>query len=260
MEVCNLTKSISNELSDKNCVRDGTKNSTYYIKNHVLRYMEVHKMSQDEFAEYAGISSHTLHSIIYKGLDDCKLSTAVAIAKAIGIGVDELANTGALSPFSLESLQIVRSLPKHTVELIRRYILWQKAKYEKFKNYHGKIIEVMDLDFVDNHLMTTDHFEKVDISEFSPNVKAIVFRGMRIPCEDYIQYYSEGDILLLAGDRQPRARERCLILYYGRVFIVQRDKKNGVLGYRGIRDEEAFIPETDIDHYFGYVVDVKHEL
>lgn len=253
-----MTKSKIIKIQENVCATNSTKSSMYYIKNQVLRYMEIHNMSQDAFAEYAGISSHTLHSILYKGLDDCKLSTATAIARAIGIGVDELANTGALPDASLESVQIARSLPQQTIELIRRYIRWQQAKHEKFKNYRGKIIEVMDMDYEDDHLRTTNHFEKVDISEFDEDVKAIVFRGMRMPCNEYIQYYHEGDILLISASRQPRARERCMILYYNRIFIVQRDRKDGVNGYRGIRDEDAFIPESDIDYYFGYVVAVKH--
>lgn len=218
--------------------------------------MEEHDLSQDEFAEKANISSHTLHSILYKNTDDCKLSTAIAIAHALGISVDELAGIKTISR-GLSMIQMARKLPPHTIDLIEKYIKWQKDKHEKFMNYPGKLIEVMDLDYVDAHLRATNHFEMVDISEMDRDIKSIVFRGMRIPCEDYYQYYHEDDILLLSTIRPPQARERCVVSYYGRLFIVQKHKKDGVPGYRGIRDEEAFIPETDIDHYFGYVAGVK---
>lgn len=252
---CNKFK----EKSEQGVTRD-TKKSLYYIRENLQKFLNEKDLSHNEFAELADLSPHTVHSILHKkDLDDCKLSTAIAIAKAIGIGVDELANTGALPDASLESVMIARSLPAHLIDLIRRYIRWQKKEYERFENYPGKLIDVMDMDYVDAHLRATNHFEKVDISEFDRDIKSIVFRGMRMPCDDYYQYYREGDILLISSIREPRARERCLISYFGRIFIVQKAKKDGVPGYRGIRDEEAFIPESDIDYYFGYVAGVKHE-
>ena len=253
-----MIKSKRIEDGDNVCATYGTKNSMYFIREKILKYMNDNDMTQDEFAEYADISTHTLHSILYKDTDDIKLSTAVHIAKAVGLGVDELANTGALSPAAMEAITDTRSLPKHIIDLILKYIKWQKVSFEKAKNSPAKTIDVMDLDYVDAHLKATNHFEKVDISEFDKDIKSIVFKGMRIPCEDYYQYYREDDILLLSTVRPPQARERCVISYYNRLFIVQKAKLNGVAGYRGIRDEESFIPEADIDHYFGYVAGVKH--
>lgn len=250
-----MKNTILNENSPESAI-DDTKKSMASIKENVYKYMEEHDLSQDEFAEKANISSHTLHSILYKNTDDCKLSTAIAIAHALGISVDELADIKTISR-GLSMIQMARKLPPHTIDLIEKYIKWQKDKHEKFMNYPGKLIEVMDLDYVDAHLRATNHFEMVDISEMDRDIKSIVFRGMRIPCEDYYQYYHEDDILLLSTIRPPQARERCVVSYYGRLFIVQKHKKDGVPGYRGIRDEEAFIPETDIDHYFGYVAGVK---
>lgn len=260
MEVHNIMNSKNNAEKKSHFCDKTQKSNMDYVRDQIHSYLAKNNMSVAALADKAGISVYTLNSILRYDIktEDCKLSTAIALAKAIGIGVDELANTGALPDASLESVQIARSLPQQTIELIRRYIRWQQAKHEKFKNYRGKIIEVMDMDYEDDHLRTTNHFEKVDISEFDEDVKAIVFRGMRMPCNEYIQYYHEGDILLISASRQPRARERCMILYYNRIFIVQRDRKDGVNGYRGIRDEDAFIPESDIDYYFGYVVAVKH--
>lgn len=253
-----MTKSKTDKNTANFCATNDTKCSMYYIKNQILRYMELHDMSQDEFAEYAGISTHTLHSIIYKGLDDCKLSTAIAIAKAIGIGVDELANTGAMPDISLESVRISRNLPEHVQLLIRRYIRWQQSMHEKFKNHPGKFIDVMNLDYENDHLKTSNDMEKVDISEFPTDLKAKCFRGVRIPCDEYIEFYRENDILILADDRKPRGRERCVILYFNRVFIVQKATQDGVNGYRRIRDTTFFVPENEVEYYFGYVAGVKH--
>ena len=143
--------------------------------------------------------------------------------------------------------------------MVRRYINWQHVLEEQTKGGKKKIIDVMNLDYVNDHLRATDDIEPLDISDMSNDIKSIVFRGMRIPCSEYIQFYRENDVLLLSAIRQPRTRERCVILYHNRVFITQREYRSGVWGYRGIRSAEVFVTEDEIDYYFGYVVAVRHE-
>lgn len=248
----------NNKISESEQIQKRQKTHTDYLREGVRRYMSDHDLTAHEFAEKAGISFNTLQSLLYKS-SGCHLETAIAISQAIGIGLDELANTGSLPDETLISIRKTRALPEYRRQLVRRYINWQYVLEEKNKDGRQKIIDVMNLDYVNDHLRTTDDLEPVDISEFSNDIKAKVFRGMRIPCAEYIQFYRENDILLLAADRPPRARERCVILYLNRVFIVQKDLKNGVQGYRGIRNAEVFVSEKEIDYYFGYVVGVKHE-
>lgn len=252
-----MQNEIFDENSKNNVTHDVKRTHAYYLKENIKRYVEENDISYAEFAEKADISFNTLQSIIYKNFD-CKLETAISIAKAIGIGVDELANTGAMPDLSLESVRISRSLPNYIQVLIRRYIRWQKSMYEMQKNKPEKYIDVMNLDYENDHLITTNDIEKIDISEFNEDIKAKVFRGVRIPCEEYSEFYNENDILLLCDERKPRNRERCVVLYYNRVYIVQKEIRDGIPGYKGIRGTAAFIPETDITYYFGYVAGVKH--
>ena len=249
-------KNASFDISD--CVTNHTKPPIYYVRENLLRYMGEHDLSAYEFSKLADVSVHTIHSVLYsKTLEDCKLSTASRIASVMGITLDELANTGLFPDKSLESVRICRKLPDYIVERIRRYIRWQEAEYNR-SDKKEKLVDVMNLDYVNDHLLSTNDIEIITISEFSDDIKSKVFRGMRIPCEDYAKYYDEGDILLLASERPPKFRERVMIQYYGRIFIVQKDIKDGVHGYRGIRNLDSFIPESDIDYYFGYVAAVKH--
>lgn len=251
-------KPIFSDLTEKSVTQD-TKNFMYFLRGNIRDYMAQNDLTADELAEKAGISEHTLHSILYKAGEDCKLYTAIAIAKTMGIGVDELANTGAMTDDALEAVKTVRKLPQNIQVLIKRYIKWQQSMHEKYKDTRSKIIDVMNLDYENDHLVTTNDFEKVDISEFSEDIKAKVFGGVRIPCEEYAEFYNENDILLLCDERKPRNRERAVVLYYNRVYIVQKTIQDGISGYRGIRSTTAFIPETDISNYFGYVAGVKHD-
>ena len=248
----------TNKISDSSSDKIRQKSHTDFLREGVRQYMADHDMTAHEFAEKAEISFNTLQSILYKQ-SGCHLETAIAISKAIGIGLDELANTGAMPDSALESVRIARSLPASIQVLIRRYIKWQQSMYILYKDVPGKIIDVMNLDYENDHLIITNDIEKVDISEFNEDIKAKVFRGMRIPCEEYAEFYDENDILLLCDERKPRNRERCVVLYYKRVYIVQKIVQDGVSGYKGIRGTAAFIPENDITHYFGYVAGVKHE-
>lgn len=241
----------------ENCIKKNAKSHTDYLRENVRRYMDEHDLTVHEFAEKADIPYSTLQNILYKDAG-CRLETATSIAVAMGMGLDELANTGAMPDESLESLRIVRKLPEHIQALIRRYIRWQEAMFLKLKNHPAKYIDVMNMDYTNEHLRTTNDIEKVDISEFSTDIKAKVFRGMRIPCNDYIEFYRENDILLICDERKPLNRERCLILYYNRVFIAQRDVRDGVHGYKGIRGSSVFIPDNEVTYYFGYVCGVKH--
>ena len=252
-----MSKNKNNDVLRKENVKFDKKTHADYLRDNVRKYMYDNDITLTEFAEKAEIPYNTMQSIIYKK-SDCRLETAIAIAKAIGIGVDELANTGALPDKSLESILITRSLPNRTIELIRRYIRWQKTMYEYQEKKHGKYIDVMNLDYSNDCLWKTDDIEKVDISDFSDKVKSIVFLGVKIPCNEYIQFYAENDILLLSDERKPIGRERAVILYYNRVIIAQRDIVNNVYGYRGIRSSTAFIPDDEVEYYFGYVVAVKH--
>ena len=252
-----MYKNKKDEISAENIVKKHEKSHTDYLRETVRQYMSDNDLTIYEFAEKADISSNTVQSILYKETG-CRLETAIAISKAIGIGVDELANTGSLPDETLTSIRKTRSLPEYRRKLIRRYINWQYVLEEKNRDGKHKIIDVMNLDYENEHLRPTDDIEPLDISEMPDDIKAKVFRGMRIPCEEYIQFYRENDVLLLCSDRPPRARERCIILYYDRIFIVQRENRNGLLGYRGIRNAEVFVPEDEIDYYFGYVAGVHH--
>ena len=63
-------KPTFNDLTEKS-VTQGTKNFMYFLRENIRDYMAQNDLTADELAEKAGISEHTLHSILYKGSEDC---------------------------------------------------------------------------------------------------------------------------------------------------------------------------------------------
>ena len=83
--------------------------------------------------------------------------------------------------------------------------------------------------------------------DFSDNIKAKVFLGIQVNCEDFMPHYSPYDILLLANDRKPYETEKCVFLYYGKMMIGIRKEEDNSVKYYGIRNRNAIINESDID-------------
>ena len=121
-----MKKNNFDEILNEKNVKFDEKTHADYLRDNVRKYIYDNDMTLQEFAEKADIPFNTLQSVIYKN-SDCRLETAISIAKAIGIGLDELANTGAMPDLSLESVRISRSLPPNIQLLIRRYIRWQQS-------------------------------------------------------------------------------------------------------------------------------------
>ena len=117
--------------------------------------------------------------------------------------------------------------------------------------------------YVDGHLNPTNEFNPLNIDNLSENVKAKVFLGIKIDCENYMPHYSPYDILLIANDRNPTFKEHVIILYYGKIFITTRSERieNGekIIEYTGIRDKNFVVRENETDDVIGYVVDVYNE-
>ena len=68
-------------------------------------------MTLQELADKAEMSIDTLRNFVYKNNKDCKLSTAIKIAKAIGVGLDEVIGCNTLSKQDIETLRMIRNIP-----------------------------------------------------------------------------------------------------------------------------------------------------
>lgn len=222
---------------------------TSFRKN-LLTYVNEKDISLHDIAEAAELSPDTVKTLIYGDAKDCKLSTAVALAKALGLSIDELVGCGTISPAMCESIQITRNLPDNFVYFVRWAIRYHERMLRE-KKATKKAINVMIADF-DGNLHINNNFELLDISDLPDAIRPKIFMGIKIPCEYYMPMYMEGDILLLANDRIPMPNECAVVVVHGNVFIL-RKKGNQ---YFSIRDGRLVAEVSQIEEVIGYIVHV----
>lgn len=210
-------------------------------------------MTLSELSERAGIPFSTLRGMLYENNSDCNLSNAVKLAKVFSISVDELFGANTMEERTTDCLNTCRELPENSRYLISWFIQHQKTLNNRKENH--KSVSIMKPKYKNGHLVPSNDFFSIDIDDFSDNIKAKVFLGIQVNCEDFMPHYSPYDILLLANDRKPYETEKCVFLYYGKMMIGIRKEEENSVKYYGIRNRNAIINESDIDELMGYIVE-----
>lgn len=232
------------------------------FRTNLLTYINEKDITLSDIADAADISVDTLKTLVYGRASDCKLSTAVALAKALNLSVDELVGAGTLTPMMCESISITRNLPENFVYFVRWSIRYQERMLRE-KKASKKAINIMWAECGNNgNLKMNNNFELMDISDLPDDVRHKIFMGIRIPCEHYMPVFCEGDILLLANDRMPLQSEKVVIVNNGFVRIVKWKEEKDESGnkrtaYYTIRKGEFMAYAEEVDDLIGYVVDVK---
>lgn len=235
---------------------------TSFRKN-LMTYVDEKDISIQNIAEAANMSQETLKTLIYGKSADCKLSTAVSLAKALNISVDELVGCGTISPTMCESIQIIRNLPENFVYFVRWAIRYQE-RCLKEKKASKKAINVMYAECSRNgNLSMNNNYEVMDISNVEDFIRYKVFMGIRVPCEHYMPVLSEGDVLLLANDRNPLQNEMVTVVSKGYIRIVRRKEEKDEEGvkraaYFSIRNGQFLAYEDDVEEVIGYVAKIVH--
>lgn len=243
----------------KNLPQKFVTNDTDYMsafRHNVLLYLSEGDITLQDLAEWSGLSVDTLKSFLYKGLKDCKLSTAVSLAKAMGTSVDELIGAGTVPDLTRESISMCRSLPEHALHLVRWHIRHQNFLYNQI---HKDRIVITVMNTVCQHngnLELTNDYETLDITDLSQDITSKVFFGIKMPCDHYMPTYSHYDILLIANDREPMAHEHTVVIYNGALGISMRKKENGIVNFYSIRDGRFRRSETDRLEVLGYIAGV----
>ena len=79
------------------------------FRKNLFMYSDEKDITLKESAENADIPFSTLNSFLYGSSKDIKLSTAVKLAHALDVSIDELVGADTLSGLSRESIAICRS-------------------------------------------------------------------------------------------------------------------------------------------------------
>lgn len=243
-----LSTKLSND--SENCIEN--------LRNNIKLYTGQPDMTQIEFTELTGISTATLNNILYdKGKKDIQLSTVVSIAKSLKISVDDLIGANCIDPVTQESIAICKALPKHSLYMVRYFIRHQKKINSKLK--HGKkYISVFAPSYIDSHLMTTNVMESVCIDQLPESVKNKAYCGFRIPCNSFMPYFMQGEVVLISADRDALDGELCIVTLDGYIYLTQKTHKiisgKKIWEYISVINSNLIFMENDIDDKIGYIV------
>lgn len=232
-------------------------NYIHSFRKNLDMYIERKEITLAEVAEEADIPLATLKSFLYGNSKDCHLSTAVKLARVFSVSVDELVGCGTISPQTCESLQIVRTLPESFTHFVRWAIHYHYDMIHSYK-VPMKSVEIMQAE-VNEHgnMIMTNNMEIMDISFVDSELLPKIFIGIRIPSDLFEPLYFEGDILLIANDRNPRMSEHCIVGTPNAMWIVKRKEEmidgKKCVNYYSIRDGKIRAPEIDARYVLGYV-------
>ena len=230
------------------------------FRHNLFMYIDEKDITIKDISEESDVPFSTLNTFLYGNSKDIKLSTAVKLAKALNVSIDELIGAETINEVSRESITICRNLPDNALYLIRWYIRYIDSLNKK-NEPHRRYVSVMELECNHNgNLKITTNYRHIDITDIGEEYRSKVFFGITIPCEHYMPTYSPYDILLIANDRNAKINENVLIRTDGNLFIAKRKVENGIVKYYSIRDGKFRLSEDEVDEVIGYIPVVINSL
>ena len=245
--------------NSKNSEEKMVEKSTKYIdtfRKNIDMLMAEHDYTIKETAEIADLSYDTFKTFLYdKEAKDCRLSTAVKLARAFNISIDELVGAGTFKPSGLEGIKAYRSLPEGS----KRFLDWQ-VRNQKFiheQQSNTKFVNVMlPLCAGNGNLKQTNDYEVMDITRLGDELTYKIFLGIKIPCLHYLPHYTEGDVLLIANDRNALKGENTVVMFNDNMAITNRLVENGKENYYGLMDGRLRPLDPKQIQIIGYVAKI----
>lgn len=257
---------VDNETLRKmttNLVAEPTNYIDSFRKN-LYMYIDRKDITLSEVAELADIPISTLKTFLYGNAKDCHLSTAIKLARVFHVSIDELVGAGTITPQTCKTLQLVRQLP----ESYTYFIHWvTRYHYDLLTSNQvtEHSIEVMFAECNDlGNLKATNNVDVLDISSIDKDLRPKIFMGVRIPNNMYAPIFFEGNVLLIANDRNPRPTEKTLILVDDNIFFAYRKEEiedgQKVINYYSVRDGLKRANNSQIKFEVGYVTKILPEM
>ena len=248
-------KNQNQKSFETNMVEKSPKYIDTFRKN-IDMLMAEHGYTIRETAEIADISYDTLKTFLYgKEAKDCRLSTAVKLARAFHISIDELVGAGTFKPEGLEGIKTYRSLPAGS----QRFLDWQirNQKFIHEQQSSTKFVNIMLPTCAGSgNLKQTNYYEVMDITRLGDELTYKIFLGIKIPCLHYLPHYTEGDVLLLANDRNAIKGENTVIMFNDNMAIANRLVEHGEEHYYGLMDGRLRFLDPKQFQVVGYVAKI----
>ena len=223
------------------------------FRHNLFMYIDEKDITIKDISEESDVPFSTLNTFLYGNSKDIKLSTAVKLAKALNVSIDELIGAETINEVSRESIAICRNLPDNALYLVRWYIRYIDSLNRK-NEPHRRYVSVMELECNHNgNLKITTNYRHIDITDIGEEYRSKVFFGITMPCDHYMPIYSPYDILLIANDRNAKTNENVLIRTDGNLFLAKRKVENGIVKYYSIRDGKFRLNENEADEVIGYI-------
>lgn len=228
------------------------------FKHNIDMYVEEKDITLREIADVADIPYKTLTNFLYSSSKDCNLSTAVKLARAFNVTIDELVGAGTIEDDTRECVALARNLKDHHRYVIRSYVRHQ-YKLHGDVPANCKQISVMLPECHNGHLKTTNITEALNIDHLQPDIRSKVCLGLRVPCEHYEPHFMQNEIILLATDRDGLNNERCVISHGGNFYLCRKKIEivNGTkkVSYISLMDGHSkMFDYEEIDDKIGYVI------
>ena len=254
-----MTKQEKNENPDKISGKKGVSIYLTNMRKNTDRLKKERGYKLKDIVEKSGLKEETVNSFLYDtDLQDCRLATAVGIAKAFGVTVAELAETETMEDKIIENIQIYRTLPASSKALIDWHIRNQKFLHEEHSK--ERTISIMKPICAHNgNLKRTNDYESFNTHALDTELYHKVFFGIRIPCEHFLPIYMPNDILLIANDRDAMKNENTVIIVDDNIMVTRRIIENNRVCYYGIRDNQLHATDLDTVQVIGYIAKVINE-
>lgn len=250
-----MKKELLKKLSLK--LKSNKENWMDCFRNNVQMYVDEKEIRMSDIANEADISVKTLDNFLHNKTKDCNLSTAVALARALEVSLDELVGAETIEEETRKVIAMARNLKEHHRKVIRMYA---KHQYELHgqNDINSKSISILTPVCKNGHLKTTILNKKLCIDFLEKPTREKVGMGIKIPCDHYEPHFLKDEVVLLGFDREGENNEMCVISYSGNLYFcikkIQFVNGKKEVNYVAITNKQKIFSFDEIDDRFGYVV------
>ena len=225
------------------------------FRNNVERYAKEHRLTIRSISEMADVSFSTLNSFLYGNVKDCKLSTAIKLARAFDVTLDELVGAGTMKEEERESLNIVRSYPERTKYIVRWLLKYHKRIMEE--HIGEKYIHMLKPKLQKGEgIYFASSFEILNITSVRAQVAEKTFMAMQLPGNAYMPKYAPEDILLIGKEGYGESNVDYIVVYNHKIYLTKKCTLENEKYYVDIANTLFRIPMGAEERVIGYVVGV----